>query len=78
MLKLHKLRDVVFSQLFPTSEMVISMSREFGIPLTYEDFENEKPKTQVQNAGWSVCFACIIRKKTVQSILQISDLLILG
>ena len=43
-LKVKKLRDVVFSNLFPTAEMVISMSREFGIPLTYDDFENEQLK----------------------------------
>nr|XP_018669380.1 uncharacterized protein LOC100176752 [Ciona intestinalis] len=43
---LTKLRDVVHSNCFPTSEMVISMSREFGVPLTYEDFEN---KPEIKN-----------------------------
>ena len=46
MLQINKLRDVVYSNLFPTAEMVISLSREFGIPLTYEDFEKEpRPAT---------------------------------
>ncbi|XP_076801957.1 uncharacterized protein LOC143446271 isoform X1 [Clavelina lepadiformis] len=45
--KLGRLRDVIHSDLFPTSEMVISMSREFGIPLTYDDFE-QLQKTQPQ------------------------------
>ena len=27
--------------MFPTSEMILSVSREFGIPLTAEDFGGE-------------------------------------
>uniref|UniRef100_H2YY97 Uncharacterized protein n=1 Tax=Ciona savignyi TaxID=51511 RepID=H2YY97_CIOSA len=46
---LKKLRDVVHSNSFPTSEMVISMSREFGVPLTYDDFE-EQHKENVETA----------------------------
>ena len=36
---MKKMRDVVRNDLFPKAEMVISMSREFGVPLTTEDFE---------------------------------------
>lgn len=38
LLKLTKLREVTRNNLFPTADMVISMSREFGVPLTAEDF----------------------------------------
>ena len=37
-----KLRDAVRADLFPTADMIVSMSREFGVPLTAEDFEGEK------------------------------------
>ena len=33
------LKDAVRNDVFPTTEMVISMSREFGVPLTAKDFE---------------------------------------
>ena len=38
MLKLTKLREVSRNDLFPSADMVVSMSREFGVPLTAEDF----------------------------------------
>ena len=38
MLKLTKLREVTRNDLFPSADMVVSMSREFGVPLTAEDF----------------------------------------
>ncbi|KAL9960808.1 hypothetical protein ACROYT_G034311 [Oculina patagonica] len=38
MLKVTKLREVTRNDLFPSADMVISMSREFGVPLTAEDF----------------------------------------
>ena len=37
-LKLTKLREVTRNDLFPSADMVVSMSREFGVPLTAEDF----------------------------------------
>lgn len=37
-LNASKLREVVKNDLFPTPEMILSVSREFGIPLTAEDF----------------------------------------
>ena len=47
MTKMSRFREIVASNLFPTAEMVISMSREFGVPLTYEDFENHhKPRQE--------------------------------
>lgn len=33
------MKDVVRNSLFPTADMVISMSREFGVPITQEDFD---------------------------------------
>ncbi|XP_041347622.1 uncharacterized protein LOC121367489 isoform X2 [Gigantopelta aegis] len=33
------LKDAVRNDVFPTTEMIISMSREFGVPLTVKDFE---------------------------------------
>lgn len=41
MLKVTKLREVTRNDLFPSADMVISMSREFGVPLTAEDFGGE-------------------------------------
>lgn len=41
MLKLTKLREVSRNDLFPSADMVVSMSREFGVPLTAEDFGGE-------------------------------------
>jgi len=45
-LKLHdlinckKLRDAIRNEMFPTDEMIASLGREFGIPLTIDDFED--------------------------------------
>ena len=33
------MKDIVRNCLIPTADMVISMSKEFGVPLTQEDFE---------------------------------------
>jgi hypothetical protein len=33
------MKDVVRNSLFPMADMVISMSREFGVPITQEDFD---------------------------------------
>ena len=41
MTKVDKMRDVVRNSLFPSAEMVVSMSREFGVPLTTDDFEGK-------------------------------------
>lgn len=38
LLKVTKLREVTRNDLFPSADMVVSMSREFGVPLTAEDF----------------------------------------
>ncbi|XP_064632936.1 uncharacterized protein LOC135491169 isoform X2 [Lineus longissimus] len=40
-----KLRHAISNDLFPTAGMVVSMSREFGVPLTSDDFEELQPKT---------------------------------
>ena len=37
--KMTKLKDAIRNDLLPTADMVVSMSREFGVPLTTEDFE---------------------------------------
>ena len=34
-----RLRDAIRNELFPTDEMIASLGREFGIPLTTEDLE---------------------------------------
>ncbi|XP_056000936.1 uncharacterized protein LOC130048351 isoform X2 [Ostrea edulis] len=45
LLSLHQIvnsnvmKDVVRNSLFPMADMVISMSREFGVPITQEDFD---------------------------------------
>ncbi|XP_071128270.1 uncharacterized protein [Mytilus edulis] len=41
--KLTQMKNVVRNGLFPTADMVISMSKEFGVPLTQEDFEELQP-----------------------------------
>ena len=33
--------DVVRNELFPTADMIVSMSREFGVPFTQKDFEGK-------------------------------------
>nr|KAI8733024.1 hypothetical protein BgiMline_028969 [Biomphalaria glabrata] len=38
--KLHKMTHVVRNDLFPTAEMVVMMSREFGVPFTQQDYED--------------------------------------
>ena len=38
MVKVKTLREVSRNDLFPTADMVTAMSREFGVPLTAEDF----------------------------------------
>ncbi|ESO89848.1 hypothetical protein LOTGIDRAFT_124357 [Lottia gigantea] len=44
----EKLRDATRNDLFPTAEMIISMSREFGVPFTAEDFEELRPESQMK------------------------------
>ena len=34
-----RLRDAIRNEMFPTDEMIASLGREFGIPLTTEDLE---------------------------------------
>ena len=38
---MEKLRDAWRGDLFPSAEAVVSMSREFGVPMTAEDFEGK-------------------------------------
>ncbi|KAL4225876.1 hypothetical protein ACF0H5_013865 [Mactra antiquata] len=37
--KIKSVKDAVRNELFPTADMVASMSKEFGVPFTAEDFE---------------------------------------
>ena len=39
MIKAKGVKDAVRNELFPTADMVVSMSKEFGVPFTTEDFE---------------------------------------
>lgn len=39
MTKTKNIRGAVRNELFPTADMVVSMSKEFGVPFTTEDFE---------------------------------------
>ncbi|XP_025106751.1 uncharacterized protein LOC112571726 isoform X2 [Pomacea canaliculata] len=41
--RMHLLKDVVKNNIFPTADMVISMSKEFGVPFTAEDLEELRP-----------------------------------
>ena len=41
MTKLKQVRGAVRNELFPTADMVVSMSKEFGVPFTTEDFEGK-------------------------------------
>lgn len=49
MVKVKMLREVCRNDLFPTAEMVTAMSREFGVPLTAEDFGGMLERTLVKN-----------------------------
>lgn len=52
-LKVTKLREVTRNDLFPSADMVVSMSREFGVPLTAEDFGEleSSPGSEKEEAG---------------------------
>jgi protein-tyrosine-phosphatase len=39
LIKAKSVKDAVRNELFPTADMVVSMSKEFGVPFTTEDFE---------------------------------------
>ncbi|KAL8603356.1 hypothetical protein ACOMHN_039719 [Nucella lapillus] len=41
--RMHLMKDVVKNNIFPTSDMVVSMSKEFGVPFTADDFEELRP-----------------------------------
>ena len=43
MSRMHMMKDVVKNDIFLSSDMVISMSKEFGVPFTAEDFEELRP-----------------------------------
>ncbi|KAL3851655.1 hypothetical protein ACJMK2_015384 [Sinanodonta woodiana] len=44
--KATKVTDVVRNDLFPTADMVVSVSKEFGVPFTTEDFEELQSKDE--------------------------------
>ena len=44
MTKASSIRATVRNELFPTADMVVSMSKEFGVPFTTEDFEGIIPQ----------------------------------
>ncbi|KAL5013481.1 hypothetical protein ScPMuIL_007751 [Solemya velum] len=52
--KVDKIRDAVRNELFPSAEMVVCMSKEFGVPLTQEDFEECNHKSQSGGGGGGV------------------------
>lgn len=37
----ERLRDAIRNDVFPSAEQVISMSKEFGVPLTVKDYEGK-------------------------------------
>lgn len=39
LLKVVRIKDAIRSDLFPTADMIVSMSKEFGVPLTTKDFK---------------------------------------
>ncbi|CAF0762637.1 unnamed protein product [Didymodactylos carnosus] len=39
MVKMHNLRSSVKHNLFPTADMIVSLSKEFGVPITQKEFE---------------------------------------
>lgn len=44
MLSIDRLRDITRCDIFPTAEMIVSMSREFGTPLTQNELCEYNPK----------------------------------
>ena len=59
-----KLRDAIHADLFPTADMIVSMSREFGVPLTAKGFEGKQ-------SSFDWCFyldssSCILIRNTIE------------
>jgi len=42
MTKMHRLRDMTSSGVFPSYEMIVSLNEELGVAVTYEDFEDHQ------------------------------------
>jgi hypothetical protein len=58
MVKLSKLRDAVRNDLFPTADMVVSMSKEFGVPIMPADLEGMLQKsTKFEHFLWPALIA---------------------
>ena len=51
MTKLKQVRGAVRNELFPTADMVVSMSKEFGVPFTTEDFEGKVNSSETEGQG---------------------------
>ena len=65
MTKMHRLRDMTSSGVFPSYEMIVSLNEELGVAVTYEDFEDHQDEADdSESLFFEVCTIFYSYKKS--------------